>query len=337
MQVIQTNMGTASTGRKVTGVTISNARGMSFSAISYGATITKVSVPDKRGAAANVVLGYETLQEYERGTAYLGCMVGRFANRIGGARFVLGGKEYSLVKNEAANHLHGGTRGFDKMVWSATVVRRRSAAGCPLHLHQPRRRRGLPGPSQGDGGLRPHGGQQAFLRVLGGHRRLDPDQPHQPHLLEPRRVRDGARAGARVQLPVLPSHRYRPDPDGGGVAHGGNAAGLLHAQGNRPRHCQPSASGTTTASCWARGTTRWGTPAPRATPPRGGRSSCGPRSPPSSSIRATTWTAGRFRGTARSAWRRSISPTARTRAGSRPASSCRTRSYHQLTVHTFGA
>ena len=129
MQVIQSNMGTSSTGRKVTGVTISNARGMSFSAISYGATITKVMVADKRGAVANVVLGYETVQEYERGTAYLGCMVGRFANRIGGARFVLGGKEYSLVKNEGANHLHGGTRAFDKMVWSAKVLRRRGAAG----------------------------------------------------------------------------------------------------------------------------------------------------------------------------------------------------------------
>jgi aldose 1-epimerase len=129
MRVIQTNMGTASAGRKVAGVTISNTRGMSFSAISYGATITKVMVPDKRGAAANVVLGYETVQEYERGTAYLGCMVGRFANRIGGARFVLGGKEYPLVKNEGANHLHGGTRGFDKVVWSAKVIRRRGAAG----------------------------------------------------------------------------------------------------------------------------------------------------------------------------------------------------------------
>ena len=129
MQVMQSIMGTSSTGRKVTGVTISNARGMSFSAISYGATITKVNVPDKQGKAANVVLGYETLQEYERGTAYLGCMVGRFANRIGGARFVLGGKEYPLVKNEGANHLHGGTRGFDKVVWSAKVLRRRGAAG----------------------------------------------------------------------------------------------------------------------------------------------------------------------------------------------------------------
>jgi aldose 1-epimerase len=97
MQVIQSNMGTSSTGRKVAGVTISNRRGMSFTAISYGATITKVNVPDKSGSAANVVLGYETLQEYERGTAFLGCIVGRFANRVGGARFVLGGKEYPLA------------------------------------------------------------------------------------------------------------------------------------------------------------------------------------------------------------------------------------------------
>jgi aldose 1-epimerase len=129
MQVIQSNMGTSSTGRKVAGVTISNRRGMSFTAISYGATITKVNVPDKSGSAANVVLGYETLQEYERGTAFLGCIVGRFANRVGGARFVLGGKEYPLAKNDGANSLHGGTRGFDKMVWTGKVFRRRNTAG----------------------------------------------------------------------------------------------------------------------------------------------------------------------------------------------------------------
>ena len=122
MQVIQTKAGTSSTGRKVEGVTISNGRGMSFSAISYGATITKVNVPDSRGSAANVVLGYETLEEYERGTAFFGCIVGRFANRIAGARFMLGGKEYQLAKNDGANSLHGGTRGFDKMVWSARVA-----------------------------------------------------------------------------------------------------------------------------------------------------------------------------------------------------------------------
>ena len=129
MQVTQKDFGTTSTGRKVTGVTVTNARGMSFSAIGYGATITKVNVPDRRGAAGNVVLGYEALQEYERGTSYLGCMVGRFANRIGGARFTLGGKEYQVAKNDGANSLHGGTRGFDKMVWASRVIRRRNAAG----------------------------------------------------------------------------------------------------------------------------------------------------------------------------------------------------------------
>jgi aldose 1-epimerase len=129
MQVRQSNAGTSSTGRKVEGVTVSNARGMSFSAISYGATITRVDVPDKKGTAANVVLGYETLQEYERGTAFFGCIVGRFANRVGGARFSLGGTEYQLARNDGPNSLHGGTRGFDKMVWSAKVIRRRGAAG----------------------------------------------------------------------------------------------------------------------------------------------------------------------------------------------------------------
>jgi aldose 1-epimerase len=129
MQVKRSNAGTSSTGRKVEGVTVANERGMSFSAISYGATITRVNVPDKNGTTANVALGYETLQEYERGTAFLGCIVGLFANRIAGARFLLGGKEYQLAKNDGINSLHGGIRGFDKMVWSAKVIRRRGAAG----------------------------------------------------------------------------------------------------------------------------------------------------------------------------------------------------------------
>jgi aldose 1-epimerase len=145
MKVIQSNLGTSSTGRKVTRVTVANARGMSFSAINYGATITTVRVPDKRGEAANVVLGYETLEEYERGTSFFGCIVGRFANRIAGGRFVLGDKEYTLARNDGANHLHGGIRGFDKMVWSAKVFRRRNAAGVRYHYTSRNGEEGYPG------------------------------------------------------------------------------------------------------------------------------------------------------------------------------------------------
>ncbi len=84
----------------------------------YGAAIR--SLPVQRGGAwTDVVLGYDTLREYEENDGYLGACVGRVGNRIGGAGFTLNGKTYTLARNDGENHLHGGVRGFDKYVWTA--------------------------------------------------------------------------------------------------------------------------------------------------------------------------------------------------------------------------
>lgn len=87
----------------------------------YGATIRSLLVRHG-GKWTDVVLGYDTLREYEENDGYLGACVGRVGNRIGGASFTLNGKTYSLARNDGENHLHGGVRGFDKYVWTAEVL-----------------------------------------------------------------------------------------------------------------------------------------------------------------------------------------------------------------------
>lgn len=85
--------------------------------IDYGATLRSLVVPDKDGNPTDVVLGYDTVEEYITNDGYIGATVGRFANRIRVGKFTLNGKEYSLACNDGPNHLHGGNEGYDKRVW----------------------------------------------------------------------------------------------------------------------------------------------------------------------------------------------------------------------------
>lgn len=84
----------------------------------YGATLMSLRVPDRTGRLANVVLGFEAAESYRTNTAYLGAMIGRYANRIANGRFTLDGQSYELARNNGRNSLHGGNRGFDKRAWS---------------------------------------------------------------------------------------------------------------------------------------------------------------------------------------------------------------------------
>ncbi len=85
---------------------------------SYGATLVSLKVPNKNGGQTDIVLGYDTLEEYQKNGGFFGATVGRFANRIGGGKFTLDGKTYTLYQNNGSNTLHGGKVGFDKRVWS---------------------------------------------------------------------------------------------------------------------------------------------------------------------------------------------------------------------------
>ncbi len=89
--------------------------------LDYGATIRSLSVKDRSGNWVDVVLGYDTVSEYEMQDGYLGACIGRVGNRIGNGEFALNGQTYPLAKNDGANHLHGGNRGFDKFIWDAEL------------------------------------------------------------------------------------------------------------------------------------------------------------------------------------------------------------------------
>lgn len=109
-------------GRPVTQYTLRNPGGMVASIMSYGATITSLEVPDRAGKSGDVVLGFDSLAGYLSKEPYLGAVVGRVGNRIAKGRFTLNGKTYQLAINNGPNHLHGGIRGFDKVVWDSEVV-----------------------------------------------------------------------------------------------------------------------------------------------------------------------------------------------------------------------
>ncbi|WP_328893771.1 aldose epimerase family protein [Streptomyces sp. NBC_00236] len=110
--------------------------------LTYGAVVQSVEVPDRDGARAGVALGLPDLASYQRYTGpYFGALVGRYANRIGGAAFVLDGRTYQVTRNEGRNHVHGGTTGFDKRVWDAREI----AGGVELSLVAADGEEGFPG------------------------------------------------------------------------------------------------------------------------------------------------------------------------------------------------
>ena len=109
--------GTTTSGEKVSAITLKNNY-ISCEILTYGATIRTLSVPGSNGTMIDVVLGYDTLQEYEQQDGYIGAAIGRFSNRIKHGRFSLKGKEYTLTTNFGENHLHGGNVGFSHRVWT---------------------------------------------------------------------------------------------------------------------------------------------------------------------------------------------------------------------------
>ena len=111
--------GTLGDGTAVDLYTLTNRNGLEARIINYGGILVSLRAPDRAGNLADVVLGFDTLDEYVRHNPFFGCLVGRYGNRIANGRFTLNGVEYKLVQNDGQNHLHGGTRGFDKVVWEA--------------------------------------------------------------------------------------------------------------------------------------------------------------------------------------------------------------------------
>jgi len=109
-------------GQEVDLYTLTNTNGLKARITNYGAILVSLEVPDKNGKLADITLGFDTLEGYIKGHPYFGATVGRYANRIGGAKFKLNDVEYKLAANNGPNHLHGGIKGFDKVVWKAEDV-----------------------------------------------------------------------------------------------------------------------------------------------------------------------------------------------------------------------
>jgi aldose 1-epimerase len=113
--------GKTKTGEAVELYTLANARGMEATIMTYGGILVSLRAPDRNGKLEDVVLGFDTLDSYlaDPPPPYFGALIGRYGNRIAKARFTLDGVEYKLAQNNGPNHLHGGIRGFDKVVWKA--------------------------------------------------------------------------------------------------------------------------------------------------------------------------------------------------------------------------
>ena len=125
--------------------TLKNPSGYTVKITNYGGIVTSIMVPDKNGKFDNVVLGYDNLEGYLKDTPYFGAIVGRYANRIAKGRFTLNGREYILAVNNGPNHLHGGLKGFDKVVWDAETFTSAEEAGVKLSYLSKDGEEGYPG------------------------------------------------------------------------------------------------------------------------------------------------------------------------------------------------
>jgi aldose 1-epimerase len=114
-------------GQPVDIFTLRNAHGIEVKAISFGAVITSIVTPDRTGTRGDITLGFDTFDEYLKNTPFFGALVGRYGNRIAKAGFTLDGHTYSLAANNGPNHLHGGLKGFDKVLWKGEMANGKAA------------------------------------------------------------------------------------------------------------------------------------------------------------------------------------------------------------------
>ena len=133
--------GTMPDGTAVEAVTLKRGK-LSCRILTYGGAVQSLVVPGRDGNPVDVVLGFDTLEDYRKQDKYIGALIGRYGNRIGGASFSLNGTEYPLAANDGANHLHGGTVGFDKQVWTVEAL---TADTLTLSLLSPDGQEGYPG------------------------------------------------------------------------------------------------------------------------------------------------------------------------------------------------
>ena len=143
--ITQSDYGKLPDGSKVSVFKLVNSNGVEASILDYGGIVTSLKVPDRVGNMADVVCGYNKLEDYLKWTPYYGCLVGRFGNRIANGKFSLDGKEYTLVQNNEVNCLHGGTVGFDKVIWKARAYVSKVGPALELKYLSKHMEEGFPG------------------------------------------------------------------------------------------------------------------------------------------------------------------------------------------------
>lgn len=131
-KVTHADFGKTSDGIAVSIYSLSNSHGVEARITTYGGRVVSLTTPDRKGNKADVVLGFDSLTGFAE-SPFFGALVGRYGNRIGGAQFTIDGTEYKLEKNNGANSLHGGSHGFDKVVWTAREV---SGSGARVDLSE---------------------------------------------------------------------------------------------------------------------------------------------------------------------------------------------------------
>ncbi|MBN1777336.1 MAG: galactose mutarotase [Clostridiales bacterium] len=141
MQITKRVFGKNQYNRPVTEYTLKNASGASVSVLDLGGTVTRILMPDKNGVPGDIALGYDDAQAYLKNNGYLGALIGRCGNRIGGAAFMLDGKPYTLQANQPPNNLHGGPEGFDRRMFTAHIT----DTALKLSLTSPDGDQGFPG------------------------------------------------------------------------------------------------------------------------------------------------------------------------------------------------
>jgi aldose 1-epimerase len=137
--------GATTDGTAVDLYTLTNANGVEVRAITYGGIIVSLRVPDRHGKLGDVVLGFDTLPEYQKASPYFGAIIGRYGNRIARGKFTLDGKAYTLAANNGPNALHGGLKGFDKVVWKGESFTNEKGVGVVFSYTSPDGEEGYPG------------------------------------------------------------------------------------------------------------------------------------------------------------------------------------------------
>ncbi|MCY2952316.1 MAG: galactose mutarotase [Planctomycetota bacterium] len=143
--IAKTTFGQTPAGDSIELYTLSNPNGLSASIMTYGATLTSLKVPDKNHQITDVTLGFDDLNSYLTRNPLAGSVVGRCTNRIGNAKFTLNGKEYQLAKNAGPHHIHGGRKGFDKIIFSAQPVQSPDGPAVAFSYTSPDMQEGYPG------------------------------------------------------------------------------------------------------------------------------------------------------------------------------------------------